>query len=350
MLVERFSENPLIMCGDVKASREDYEVVGAFNAGAVRYGDEVILLVRVAERPKEVRPDEEVAPILVPEKGQIRLLHVKHSDSDYEVGDSRVFYYKGVMYLTSISHLRLARSADGRRFEIDPEPTIFPEGEYETFGIEDARITQIGDDFYITYKLVSEHGICTGLMKTQDFTSFERMGIIFCPENLDVVIFPERIGDKYWALTRPVPCNLGAKSIWAASSPDLIHWGGHEPVIVPRAGQFDAGKVGASCVPIKTPDGWLEIYHGSDEQDRYSLGAALLDLENPCKVLAQSKEPLMQPEADYEVKGFYDNVVFACGAVFSDDGVVDIYYGASDESTAGARTTVEKIMSTMQGV
>ena len=348
ILIERFAENPLIVPADVPPSRPDYQVVGAFNPGVIKYKGEVLLLLRVAERPKDKAQDEELAPILDPETKQIRCLKVKHSAPDLEVTDSRIFYYKGKMYLTSISHLRLALSKNGRHFEIDPAPAVFPTEPYETFGVEDPRITQIGDEFHITYKVVSQQGICTALLRTKDFKTFDRQGIIFCPENIDVVLFPEKIGGKFYALTRPVPRNIGPRAIWLASSPDLTHWGGHKMLLPPSAGGFDAGKVGASCVPIKTNAGWLEVYHAADEHDRYYLAATLLDLKDPSKVIARSKEPLMQPEADYETTGFYGNVVFSGGAVVDADGTVTIYYGAADAVTAGATTTIDKIMNTLR--
>lgn len=347
MLVTRLAENPLIQPKDIPPSRDDYEVVGAFNAGAIRYKGRVLLLLRIAERPKDKEDHEEIAPILNPATGKIEPLRVNRIDPDFQPGDNRVFYYKDKMYLTSISHLRIARSTDGIHFDISPEPTILPQTEYETFGIEDPRISQIDDEFYITYKLVSEHGICTGLMKTTDFENFTRMGIIFCPENIDVVIFPGTVNGRFYALTRPVPKHIGPAAIWLASSDDIINWGCHKPLLIPRADQFDGGKVGASCVPIKTEHGWLEIYHGTDQNDKYSLAAALFELNNPSKLIARSKRPLMQPEAPYETQGFYGNVVFSCGAVTTPNGLVTIYYGASDESTAAAVTTIDKILSTM---
>ncbi|MHC5061469.1 MAG: glycoside hydrolase family 130 protein [Planctomycetota bacterium] len=348
MLVERCVKNPLIVPADVVPSRADYEVVGAFNAGATVYNDEILLLLRVAERPGNKAKDEELAPVLNPKTGQIDPFRIKHSDPDLEILDSRAFNYKGRMYLTSISHLRLARSRDGINFDIDPAPAVFPETDYETFGLEDPRITRMADTYYIAYKVVSETGICTGLLKTDDFEKYERRGIIFCPENIDVAIFPEKINGRYYALTRPVPMHIGPRGVWIASSENLTDWGGHKPLIMPRPGTFYSGKTGGSCVPIKTDAGWLEIYHGSDEDDKYSLAAVLLDLNDPTKIIASSKEPLMQPEADYEVKGFYGNVVFSCGAVVKDDGSVIIYYGASDEFTAAATTTIDKIMGTLE--
>ena len=348
MLVERFAENPLISPADVPSSRDDYEVVGAFNPAATVFNDEILLLLRVAERPKDKADDEQVAPILNPKTGEIEHFRVKNDDPDItDIPDSRSFYFKDEMYLTSISHLRIARSKDGIHFTVDPAPAVFPKLASETYGLEDPRITQIGDVFYITYKSVSHNGICSSLLTTNDFVDFQRHGIIFCPENIDVVLFPEKINGKYWALTRPVPRYLGPRGIWIASSPDMIHWGQHQPLVLPLEGTFHDGKTGGSCVPIKTPQGWLTIYHGSDIHDRYSLAAVLLNIDNPAKIIARANLPLMEPEFPYELQGFYGNVVFSCGAIESGDSVI-IYYGASDEYTAGAKTTISKILSTLK--
>ena len=347
MLVERFAENPLITPDDVRPSRDDYEVIGAFNAAAVEYNGETLLLMRIAQRPLDKPVDVQIAPILNPDTGEIELFRKNNNDPDIEIPDTRGFYYKGKLYLTSISHLQLARSKDSINFTIDPNPAVFPKTPYETFGIEDPRITPLEDRFVITYKAVSENGICTALMETKDFKSFDRKGIIFCPMNVDVVIFPEKINGSYYALTRPVPMYLGPAAIWIASSPDLINWGNHKPLLPPRPDYFDSDKTGACCVPIKTEEGWLEIYHASDEKNHYHIAAALLDLDDPSKVIARVKIPLMKPRAAYETKGFFSNVIFACGHTRKNDEIT-IYYGASDESTAAAKTTIKNILSTLQ--
>lgn len=332
MLVERFAENPIITPADVPPSRDDYEVVGAFNPAATIFNDEILLLLRVAERPKDKADDEQIAPILNPETGNLEHFRLRNDDpSITDIPDSRSFYVNGQMMLTSISHLRIARSKDGLNFTIDPTPAVFPKMPYETYGLEDPRISKIDDLYYISYKVVSDKGICTGLLTTEDFTHFNRHGIIFCPENIDVVLFDERIGGKYWALTRPVPRYIGPRGMWIASSPDAIHWGQHQPLVLPQEGTFHDGKTGGSCVPIKTDHGWLEIYHGSDANDKYSLAAVLLDLDDPTKVIARAKRPLMEPQAPYELKGFYGNVVFSCGAVKMDNSVL-IYYGAAAQA------------------
>lgn len=347
MLVERYENNPIIRPCDVPPSRDDYEVVGAFNPAATIYDDEIILLLRVAERPKDKADDEQIAPILNPQTGHLEHFRLKNDDPRItDVPDSRSFYVNGEMMLTSISHLRIARSKDGVNFTIDPKPAVFPQEWCETYGLEDPRITRIGNAYYITVKVVSDKGIATGLLTTTDFIHFNRHGIIFCPENIDVVLFPEIIGGKFWALTRPVPRYIGPRGIWIASSPDAVNWGEHKTLLLPEEGTFHDGKTGGSCVPIKTDKGWLEIYHGSDTGDKYSLAAVLLDLDDPYKVIARAKCPLMEPAAPYELEGFYGNVVFSCGCVEKDDSVL-IYYGASDEYTAVAKTSIREIMSTL---
>ena len=167
MFVERFAENPIIKPCDVPPSRDDYEVVGAFNPAATIFNDEILLLLRVAERPKDKDPDEQVAPILNPDTGEIEHFRLKNDDPTItDIPDSRSFYVNGEMLLTSISHLRIARSSDGVNFTVDPTPAVFPKMPYETFGLEDPRITKIDDLYHITYKVVSDKGICTGLLTT----------------------------------------------------------------------------------------------------------------------------------------------------------------------------------------
>jgi predicted GH43/DUF377 family glycosyl hydrolase len=268
---------------------------------------------------------------------------VREDDPDVSDVEERVFTYKGLLRLTSLSHLRLARSTDGVSFTVEERPALFPADDTEAFGLEDPRITRVGRKYWITYKAVSRKGICVALASTEDFVTFERHGISFCPHNLDVVIFPEKAGGDFVALTRPESWFAGAPSIWLARSPDLVHWGRHVPLIRPRAGMWDSGRVGASAVPILTERGWLEIYHGADPENVYCTGLMLLDRDDPSRVLARSEVPVLRPEADYEMNGFFGGVVFASGAT-EVDGVVTLYYGASDDSTAAARATVDELL------
>lgn len=344
-LIKRLSDNPLISPSDVLPWQKDFEVIGTFNAGVTRYGDEIFLLIRVAERPRDVDSKFAVAPIWNAERGQINLFRVRRDDIDFAQEDERTFCHRGQYYLTSISHLRVARSKDGVHFSIDVNPAVAPAAPTESFGVEDARITKIGAQFWITYKAVSDQGIATALAQTDDFRTFTRHGLIFCPENLDVVVFPDQFNGQYVAWTRPVGRHLMSPTIWMARSPDLLYWGDHQPVLEPRPGMWDCARVGSSCVPFKTPRGWIEIYHGANTQDRYCIGAVLIDADDPSKVIARSHQPLMKPQDPYEVNGFFDNVVFPCGADVRPNGEIMMYYGAADETTCAARTTVGNLMS-----
>ncbi len=345
MAVVRFAENPLIRPADVKPSRGDFEVVCTFNAGCTRIGDDTLLLVRVAERP--VRTAGEVAtPVLDPDDADrgVKVLRFKRDDPDLNAIDSRVFEYRGAVHLTSISHLRVARSQDGRHFTIEDEPALFPQWRDEEFGIEDARITKLGDTYYVNYSAISRYGIATSLAATKDFKTFERKGMIFAPDNRDVTILPERIDGSYVCYHRPIAAAFHRGDIWLARSADLVHWGEHRFVMGPRRSMWDCWRVGGGAVPIKTRRGWLSIYHAADQDQRYCLGAMLADLNRPEKVLGYAPEPILTPEAPYEREGFFGNVVFTCGAIAEPDGRVIIYYGAADECIAAAETTVEDLL------
>jgi len=334
--------NPIIAPEHVTPSNPNMEVIGVFNAGVTRFKDEILLLLRVAERPINHDAQAFLTPIYRPSEGRIAIQRIPR-DHKHDFSDVRVIRSTERNYLTSISHLRLARSKDGIRFVIDGTPTILPSNEYETYGIEDPRITRIGEMFYITYSSISDLGICTSLISTTDFVRYERKGNIFHPDNKDVAIFPARIGGLYYALHRPSTSHYGKPDMWIAESDDLLKWGNHRHLAGVRSGMWDNGRVGASTVPIETDQGWIEIYHGADENNKYCLGVLLLDKDEPWRVLARSCEPFMVPEAPYEVDGFFGNVVFPCGAV-CENGNVRIYYGASDTCIGSVDTTVEFLL------
>ena len=140
---------------------------------------------------------------------------------------------------------------------------------------------------------------------------------------------------------------VGGNDIWLAQSNDLEHWGKHRCIARTRRGMWDSVRVGAGASPIKTGEGWLEIYHGADEDNRYCLGALLLDLEDPSRVIARSEEPILEPVMAYEKNGFFANVVFTNGHIIEGDRIT-LYYGASDEFICGARSSITDILSTLK--
>ncbi len=350
--VTRCIQNPLIKPQDVKPSREDFKVDGIFNCGVAKYNNEVILLCRVAESVKEENEDVIQIPVVVNKDGrdQIEVIKiVKSENPQYDYSDSRSLWIidnKGnrkIAYLTSLSHIRLARSKDGVNFVIDDEPFIFPIAKEEGWGMEDPRVTEIDGTFYINYTSVTQNGAATSLISTKDFVSYERHGIIFAPENKDVTIFPEKIGGKYVAFNRPVPCAIGNPDIWLAESLDLIHWGKQQHFYgVAKDDSWENGRIGGGAVPFKTDKGWIKIYHAADSDNRYCLGAFLLDANDPTKILAKTSAPILEPDAIYEKEGFFGNVVFTCGCLLEEETVV-IYYGAADDKICRVDIALEEI-------
>jgi predicted GH43/DUF377 family glycosyl hydrolase len=343
MKVFRSPSNPIIGPGDVKASRDDFEVIGVFNAGVSRLGDEAILLLRVAERPISTHPEVVLAGVYDVRQGSVVTEKFLKDDPQTDFSDPRLIIRAGRTYLTSISHLRLARSSDGVHFEIEDKPALTAANEYESFGVEDPRITCIDGTYYVNYVAVSPFGVTTSLASTKDFKSYERHGAAFCPENKDVAILPEKVEGKYFALHRPVSPLFNSSEMWIAESPDLLCWGNHRYLMGVRENCWDEAKIGASAVPFKVERGWLEVYHGANRDGRYCLGAVLLDAKQPWRVIARAAEPILEPEADYEIEGFFGNVVFSCGLLCEDD-KLKIYYGVADTSIAYAEVALHDVI------
>jgi predicted GH43/DUF377 family glycosyl hydrolase len=347
MNVFRSPHNPVIVPEDVKPSGDDFEVIGVFNAGVTRLEDQVILLLRVAERPINTNPHVVKAAVCDIAEGRPTIIEFSKDDPEIDFSDPRLIITPTETYLTSISHLRLARSRDGINFDIDNVPAISPANDYETFGIEDPRISFIDGIYYISYVAVSPFGVTTCLISTKDFNSFRRHDVIFCPENKDALLFPEKVEGKFYALHRPVSPLFKKQNIWLAESPDLHCWGNHRCLIGPRPGHWDEAKIGAGAVPFKTDSGWLEIYHGVDRNNRYCLGAVMLDAAEPWKIIARANRPILEPQAGYECEGFFGNVVFSCGLLCEGD-IVRIYYGAADTVICYAELSLKEILETLE--
>ncbi len=345
-IAKRFPENPILRPDDIGPSLAGMKVECLLNPGVFRFNHQTWLLLRVAERPEQ-KPGKTSFPIL-DATGAMQILEFDNADPKLNRTDPRVIGYDGKDYLTTMSHLRLVASNDGINFAEDPAyPAMFGQGELEGYGIEDCRVAQIGETYYLTFTEVSEHGVGVGLRSTTDWQDIRQHGMILPPHNKDCAIFEGAIGGKYYALHRPSSPALGGNYIWLAESPDLEHWGRHRCLAHSRPGLWDSARVGAGAAPIRTAEGWLEIYHGANGDNRYCLGALLLDLESPWKVLARSREPIMEPVAEYERTGFFGNVFFTNGHVLDGD-TVTLYYGASDSVICGARFSIQEILQTLR--
>ncbi len=299
-LFQRYSENPIITVRDMP-----YPANTVFNAGATLVEGKTLLLLRVEDR-------------------------------------------------RGISHLTVARSPDGfGRWHIDPYPTLLPSPEThpeEMWGIEDPRITRLEntDLWAITYTAYSQAGPLVALATTRDFRSFERHGSVMPPEDKDAALFPVRFDGRWAMIHRPVSTfpSTGAH-IWISFSPDLKHWGDHRILIPARRGPWwDANKVGLSPPPMKTDEGWLVLYHGVKSTPAgciYRVGLALLDLDDPRRLIARSDEWVFAPEAPYELFGDVDKVVFPCGWTLVGD-EVRLYYGGADTAIALAIGSLSELL------
>ena len=252
-----------------------------------------------------------------------------------------------------LSHLTVARSVNGiDNWQIDSRPTFaadpinFPE---ELWGVEDPRITYVEElkKYAIVYTAYTRDGPGVSLALTEDFSQFERLGVIMAPEDKDAALLPQRI-DGQWALIHR-PVSAPRAHMWISFSENLYHWGRHKLMLEARLGAWwDANKIGLSPPPILTAKGWLVIYHGVRQTAAgaiYRLGLALFDLMNPEVCLKRGDEWIFGPEETYERRGDVDNVVFPCGTTIAPDGdTVRLYYGAADTSIAMATGSIQAML------
>lgn len=299
-LFKRYPGNPIITSENLP-----YRANSVFNAGATAMGGQTLLLMRVEDR-------------------------------------------KGM------SHFTAARSRDGLSgWSMDEKPTLLPSPlnhPEEIWGIEDPRITYLDElgCWAVTYTAFSQGGPLVSLVCTKDFVKFERYGPVLAPENKDAALFPVRFKGRWAMIHRPVSNWPAARAdIWISFSPDLKHWGDHRVLIAARkGGWWDANKIGLSPPPLPTEEGWLILYHGvrtTASGSIYRLGLALLDLEDPCKVIARADEWVFSPEESYELMGDVDKVVFPCGWV-QEGNTVRLYYGGADKCLALAAAEVPELL------
>jgi predicted GH43/DUF377 family glycosyl hydrolase len=346
MIIERFPENPLISPDDATPSLPGWEVVGTYNCGAFEMDGKIGLLVRVTERPVMTDPELVSAPLLDFSTGKAEMIVKTWRRSEVDLSDPR-FVKADLIYDAIHSHLRLAWSEDGRHFALADRPTLSGEEEWEAFGIHDPRILYIEGQWTIIYTGGGHWGPVTCLATTQDWKTFERKGVVFVPDNKDMALFPEKFDGKYCCFHRPSGVYYGGNNMWIGYSRDLIFWGEYRPLARCRPGKWDSKRVGCGPEPIKTDEGWLELYHGSDGHSYY-LGAMLLDLKDPSRVIARSEEPLLRPEKDYEKYGFFDNVVFPHGLVRRTSDLYWLYYGGADRYTCGCELSVSGVLGTLR--
>jgi len=241
-------------------------------------------------------------------------------------------------------------SDDGLDWKLDHDPIAweFTDSELSEFSHRyDPRLVWLEDRYYVTW-CNGYHGPTIGIGYTQDFEKFHFLENALLPFNRNGVLFPRKINDRYVMLSRPSDNgHTPFGDIFLSQSPDMVHWGQHR-FVMGVAGGWQSTKIGAGPIPIETPQGWLLFYHGvltSCNGFVYSFGAALLDLEQPWKVIRRGEPYLLSPQRDYECVGEVPNVTFPCAALYDEsNGRIAIYYGGADTVTALAFTQLEDVL------
>jgi len=291
------------------------DVTSVFNPGAVKFGDRYLLMLRVQGRSRE-------------------------------------------------TFMVMAESPDGVRFAVRPEVVEFrglEKVEERIYHVYDARITQLDGAFYIMFAMDMDSGCQLGLARTEDFRDFRFLGITSTDDVRNGVLFPEKVGGVYLRLERPNRARLEGgpttgSAIWLAESDDLIHWKGRGPVLDGRFHYWDE-YIGSGPPPVKTRRGWLHVYHGVathfGSANIYQAGVALLDLDDPARVIGRCRGNILEPREPYELSGQVPNVVFPSGMIveeFDAEGFalvsspVKVYYGAADTAVGLAVTTIRELL------
>jgi predicted GH43/DUF377 family glycosyl hydrolase len=247
-----------------------------------------------------------------------------------------------------------ADSEDGLVWKLRPEPFKMPEDalwkSITSSVYYDPRITYIDGEYKVLMACEGDQHCRVAMFRSSDLQTLEFVNYINVPDNRNMVIFPEKSKDgRYMRLERPsIPAAGGKGNVWLSHSPDLIHWGdSHQVFKTTDLWNFSISGLGPSTVPHRTDEGWLILFHGimnNCTSREYSVGAALLDLDEPWKVKHLAKHPVLYPEADYEVIGLVDHVCFPCAKIIEDDGTLKLYYGGADTYQCVAISTLDKVI------
>lgn len=317
-------------------------------------------------------------------------------ENDWEslvVCNPGVWYEDGTFYMlyraagndeAHVIHLGLATSSDGFNFKRESsKPVLSPSADGPDSGcVEDPRIVKFDNDYYVTYAFrpyppgqywkfahdvvlspqSGEHTPTflkknmgnTGLAVTKDFRNFTRLGRLTesTLDDRDVILFPEKINGQYVMLHRPKQYlgenyqNVKHPSIWIKFSNDMLNWESKEShLLITGIENSWEEKIGGSTPPLRTKDGWLVLYHGVEHEGtgHYRVGALLLDLNNPLKVIGRTKDYIMEPETEFELNGYYNGCVFPTGNVIINN-TLYVYYGAADKYVCVATCDVDDLL------
>nr|WP_217936514.1 glycoside hydrolase family 130 protein [Enterocloster clostridioformis] len=266
-------------------------------------------------------------------------------------GDAFIGVFRGEQ-TNGIPYIYLGRSKDAIHWEFDEEKIPFKDENGNDFMPKyayDPRLVKVEDTYYIMW-CQDFYGASIGVAKTQDFKTFTRIENPFIPFNRNAVLFPRKVNGKYMMLSRPSDSgHTPFGDIFISESPDMIYWGRHRHLMSNSSNWWENVKIGGGAAPIETSEGWLLFYHGVTGTCNgyvYSIGGAILDIDNPSVVKYRCSTFLLTPEEWYEERGFVPNVTFPCATIHdAQSGKIAIYYGCADTYVGLAFTTVDEVVS-----
>lgn len=248
-----------------------------------------------------------------------------------------------------VSHIGYAVSRDGIHWNRLQEPVLSPSSDVDARGVEDPRVTELDGRFYMAYTAFDRHsqfpdtgvapqGITPMYAVSDNLITWETLGpVVKHEDNKDHALFPAKVGGRFVTFHRRPP------SIWLGFSLDMRSWKDHTEIIAPRPGLWDGKRVGAGGPPILTDEGWLMLYHGYDDAHVYCMGVALLDKDDPTKVLKRPRASVLEPRTAWELRGDVPNVVFGCANPVV-DGTVYLYYGGADRVVGLATANLAELL------
>jgi predicted GH43/DUF377 family glycosyl hydrolase len=354
----------------IKSSSKKLEVMGVFNPAAFRMPNgNIMLYIRVSEKLIKSEDKESCySPRMVGEKNfRIKVDKFKKKDIEHS-SEVEMIFKNGTKRLKYISYfLRVLLDKTGLKVKsIDKKPSFYGLHWDGELGVEDARITKLGDLYVMTYVTLSiNESVSTSYAISNDGINWYRRGIIFRQQNKDAVLFPERIKGDYVAFNRPEGSfEFSPPHLWISYSHDLESWERDKSILLSKPGQWDSGRVGAGPPPIKTEKGWLLIYHGviehklkqeGEEESKkvaYSVGAALFDLENPSRIIAKARNPIIVPHKKYEREKFQGKeIIFPTGLVidFNNKDIL-LFLGVADRIITVKKISIDDILKSMKRI
>lgn len=353
----RYDNKPLIRPSDISAIDERLEVIGVLNPTFLNLNGRRLLIVRVDEKPRGTNKiygnNRTLVAYINLRKKQIDVLNLKlperYNPNREPILPESVRFdpERPDLLLSYISYLRIIEFEDKDQIKVNNESLLFPDSELNQYGCEDPRATIIDGQAFLTYVAVSKFGATTWLAKLTEQATIHDKFMILGPDHKHAVLFPTKIRDKYYMLTRPLSRTyINSNGAWLFQSPDMVHWGNPRPFLLPRPGMWDSERVGPSTSPVMINDDWLLFYYGVDKEDSYHIGAVLIDAQPPFKVIGRTNSPLLSPSMNWEKQGRRADTVFACGLeYFNLNNNIRLYYGAGDTCIGAADLNVAKLLS-----